>query len=153
MRLCVLARFTADKSLADYLIVFKPAYRFENYCKEYDLPLNDEAYKVILNASCTELQDTELGNFLRFVHTGKPTDEFTGALLDEVNAVKRNEKWEVEYMTLLMRDNEKKKEGRKEYQLLLRAIPKESDDFTLALTAEDSVIESLLEKYNININE
>lgn len=89
----------------------KPAYRFENYCKEYDLPLNDEAYKVILNASCTKLQDTELGNFLRFVHTGEPTDKFTDALLNEVNVVKRNEKWEVEYMTLLMRDKEKIEEG------------------------------------------
>ena len=76
-------------------------------------------------------------------------DEFTDNLQNEVNVVKRNEKWEVEYMTLLMRDNEKKKEGRKEYQLLLRAIPKESDDFTLALTAEDDVIEALMEKYNI----
>ena len=46
-------------------------------------------------------------------------DEFTDNLQNEVNVVKRNEKWEVEYMTLLMRDNEKKKEGRKEYQLLL----------------------------------
>ena len=50
-------------------------------------------------------------------------DEFTDNLQNEVNVVKRNEKWEVEYMTLLMRDREKieegKKEGRKEYQLLL----------------------------------
>ena len=56
-------------------------------------------------------------------------------------------------MTLLMRDREKieegKKEGRKEYQLLLRAIPRDSDDFKLALTAEDAVIEALMEKYNI----
>ena len=92
----------------------KPAYRFENYCKEYELPLGDEAYKVILNASCTKLQDTELGNFLRFVNTGKPTNRFTDALFNEVNEVKRNEKWEVEYMTLLMKFNETKREGRKE---------------------------------------
>ncbi|WP_026654306.1 Rpn family recombination-promoting nuclease/putative transposase [Butyrivibrio sp. AE3003] len=127
----------------------KPVYRFENYCREYELPFGDDSYKVILNAACTELHDTELGNFLRFVRTGEPMDEFTDNLQNEVNVVKRNEKWEVEYMTLLMRDNEKKKEGRKEYQLLLRAIPKESDDFTLALTAEDDVIEALMEKYNI----
>ena len=82
--------------------------------KEYGLSLGDETYKVILNASCTELQDTELGKFLRFVRTGEPTDEFTDELLNEVNSVKRNERWEVEYMTLLMRDREKIEEGRKE---------------------------------------
>ena len=52
-------------------------------------------------------------------------------------------------MTLLQRDREKKKEGRREYQLLLRTIPKDSDDFALALTAEDAIIEALLEKYDI----
>ena len=62
-------------------------------------------------SSLTKLQDTELGNFLRFVHTGEPTDKFTDALLNEVNVVKRNEKWEVEYMTLLMRDRENIKYG------------------------------------------
>ena len=92
----------------------KPAYRFENYCKEYGISFGDETYKVILNASCTELQNSELGNFLRFVRTGEPTDEFTDKLLDEVNSVKRNERWEVEYMTLLMRDREKIEEGRRE---------------------------------------
>ena len=35
-------------------------------------------------------------------------------LLNEVNSVKRNERWEVEYMTLLMRDREKIEEGRRE---------------------------------------
>ena len=68
-------------------------------------------YRNILNSACIELQDTELGNFLRFVRTGEPTDEFTDNLQNEVNVVKSNEKWEVEYMTLLMRDNEKIKEG------------------------------------------
>ena len=71
-------------------------------------------YRNILNSACIELQDTELGNFLRFVRTGEPTDEFTDNLQNEVNVVKSNEKWEVEYMTLLMRDREKIEEGRKE---------------------------------------
>lgn len=135
----------------------KPVYRFENYCKDYDIPLKDEAYKVILNADCTELQDTELGNFLKFVRTGEPTDEFTDSLQNEVSVVKRNEKWEVEYMTLLMRDREKieegRKEGRKEYQLLLRTIPRDSDDFLIALNAEDDVIEALYKKYDISTND
>lgn len=55
-----------------------------------------------------------MGNFLRFVRTGEPTDEFTDSLQNEVNVVKRNERWEVEYMTLLMRNREKIEEGRRE---------------------------------------
>lgn len=67
----------------------KPVYRFENYCREYELPFGDDSNKVILNAACTELHDTELGNFLRFVRTGEPMDEFTDNLQNEVNVVKR----------------------------------------------------------------
>ena len=124
----------------------KPAYRFENYCKEYDLPLKDDAYKVILNASCTMLQDTELGNFLRFVHTGEPTDKFTDALLNEVDVVKRNEKWEVEYMTLLMRDNEKIKYG--DAQRLIRAVRKNMEIFHISLEKACYACDSTVEEYN-----
>ena len=129
----------------------KPAYKFENFCKEYNIPLGDEAHKVILNAACTELQDTDLGNFLQFVKTGKATDLFTNELLNEVNTVKHTKKWEVEYMTLLMRDKEKRKEGRKEFAQLIMAIPQGSDDYLLALQSveDDTVIESLCEKYGI----
>ncbi len=78
---------------------------------------------------------------------------FTSKLLDEVNTVKHTKKWEVEYMTLLMRDKEKKKEGRKEYQQLLRVIPRDSEDFSIALSADDDVIESLYNQYGINKEE
>ena len=143
----------------------KPAYRFENYCKEYDIPFGDDSYKVILNAGCTDLKDTELGNFLRFVRTGEPIDEFTDSLQNEVNVVKRNEKWEVEYMTLLMRDREKIEEGRREgliegrkegalkYQKLLCVIPKDSEDFMFALSASPDELETLYIKYNIHSEE
>ena len=56
-------------------------------------------------------------------------------------------------MTLLMRDREKIEEGRKEYQLLLRTIPRDSDDFLIALNAEDDVIEALYKKYDISTND
>ena len=46
-----------------------------------------------------------------------------------------------------------RKEGRKEYQLLLRTIPRDSDDFLIALNAEDDVIEALYKKYDISTND
>ncbi len=128
----------------------KPAYLYEMYCKEHDTFLGDETYTVILNAACTELQDTELDNFLRFVKTGEATNQFTNELLNEVDNVKHTKRWEVEYMTLLMRDKEKKKEGRKEYQKLLSVIPRDSEDFSIALSGDDDVIETLYEKYDIS---
>lgn len=129
----------------------EPIYEFENYCKKYNFSLGDDAYKIVLNAACTKLQDTELGNFLKFVQTGSPTDEFTSELLNEVNAVKRNEKWEVEYMTLLMRDKENRKEERKAFARLILAIPQGSEDYNLALTSTDdeTIIKALYEKYGI----
>lgn len=127
----------------------KPAYKFESFCKDYNIPLGDEAYKVILNAACTELQDTDLGNFLRFVKTGEATDPFTSELLNEVDSVKHTKKWEVEYMTLLMRDKEKQKEGAMLYQKLLNSIPRDSEDFIYALSATADELEELYKKYNV----
>ncbi|WP_026667665.1 hypothetical protein [Butyrivibrio sp. AE2005] len=96
-------------------------------------------------SSLTELQDTELGNFLRFVHTGEPTDKFTDALLNEVNVVKRNEKWEVEYMTLLMRDRENIKYG--DSQRLVRAVQKNMEKYNVSLEEACDACDSTVEEY------
>ena len=124
----------------------KPVYRFENYCREYELPFGDDSYKVILNAACTELQETELGNFLRFVRTGEPTDEFTDSLKNEVNVVKRNERWEVEYMTLLMRDREKIEYG--DASRLVRAVRKSMEKYQVSLEDACDGCDATIEEYN-----
>ncbi len=122
------------------------------YCKDYGISLGDETYTVILNAACTELQNTELGNFLRFVKTGEATNPFTNELLNEVTNVKHTKKWEVEYMTLLMRDKENRKEERKIFARLIMAIPQDSDDYNLALTSSDdeAIIKALYKKYGVD---
>lgn len=127
----------------------KPVYRFENYCKDYDISLNDETYKVILNADCKELQNTELGNFLKFVKTGEPMDEFTDSLKKEVNVVKGNEKWEVEYMTLLMRDRENIQYG--DARRLVRAVRKNMEKYHVSLEDACDGCDATLEEYNAAI--
>ncbi len=123
----------------------KPVYEFENYCKKYELSLGDDTYKIVLNAACTQLQNTDLGNFLRFVQTGKPTDKFTDELLNEVEVVKSNKKWEVEYMTLLMRDKENVRLG--DAQRLVRAVKKNMEKFHISLEEACDACDSSVEEY------
>ena len=47
-------------------------------------------------------------------------DDFTEKLAQEVSRVKANREWQVEYMTLLMREREKYNEGRIEKILVLK---------------------------------
>ena len=120
----------------------------------YDGSLLTNQKAIILNAACTELPDNALGNFLRFVKTGIPTDDFTRKLLCEVDNVKRNKDWEAEYKVLedMLRESRKEgnAEGQKKLQKLLKKIPKESEDFEIALDASSDKLEELYKKYEIH---
>lgn len=90
-------------------------YTFENRCAEdLSLIMGDEATKVFLNSAGT-MDDVgpELKTFLGYLANGVVADEFTKALDDEVGAVKNNEEWRREYMTLLMRDQQNVEIGEK----------------------------------------
>ncbi len=135
----------------------KPIYRFENYCREYDFPLRDEAYKLILNSASSELKDTALDKFLRFVNSGKAEDEFTEKLLSAVERAKQNKEWRTEYMTLLMRDNMNRAEGRDEgrdevlnlLHSLSKAIPDDTEDHRKLLDATYEELLAFARKYNV----
>ncbi len=135
----------------------EPVYRFENYCREHDLPLSDEAYKIVLNASSSKLNNTKLHKFLKFVHSGKSEDKFTESLLSAVKKAKLNKEWRTEYMTLLMRDNMNRAEGLAEgkttatqlFQKLLRKIQPNTKDYEFLLNASYEELEKLAKKYNI----
>jgi hypothetical protein len=49
-----------------------------------------------------------------FIDGAEPTDEFTSNLAEKVKEVKENKEWEVAYMTLMMREREKYKDGKAE---------------------------------------
>ena len=88
-------------------------YTFENVCKEdLEIHLNDETYKIFFNTAGTKgdiSEDTK--NILRFIKNDTVKDDFTKKLAQEVQKIKENKEWQVEYMTLLMREREKYKEG------------------------------------------
>ena len=77
----------------------RPIYTFENRCiEDMETALGDGAIKIFLNPKA-EMEGIrpELRNFLRFLRDGRAVDEFTGRLVEEVEAVKRNRLLEFEY--------------------------------------------------------
>lgn len=88
-------------------------YTFENMCKEdNEVLLGDGTAKIFFNTAGTKgniSEDTK--NILKFIENNTTEDEFTERLAQEVRKIKENKEWQVEYMTLLMREREKYKEG------------------------------------------
>lgn len=112
------------KSFIIFICTFDPfgknlyRYRFENICREDSrLCLNDGATKVFLNARGTKGDiSEELKKFLDYVANGPDIEKtsFTEAVDKAVTKAKENKEWKVEYMTLLMRDQENIQRGREE---------------------------------------
>lgn len=50
-------------------------------------------------------------DFLKYIENGIPTDDYTQELENEVNRVRRNEKWRLDYMTLYLKQQESYMDG------------------------------------------
>jgi len=126
-------------------------YTFENTCKEEpDISLNDGTCKIFFNTKGTKGNiGQETKNILKFIEDNTTEDDFTEKLAQEVRRVKENKEWQVEYMTLLMWEREKYKEGEikgavqacRNFNLSFReAVQYLIDNFNLTLQeAEDTV--------------
>ena len=92
-------------------------YTFENRCNELPgLVLGDEATKIFLCAggNADDVSD-DMKDFLEWLTTGKSgRSKLVNNLEEAVQKAKDHEEWRVEYMTLLMRDQEMMKKGRNE---------------------------------------
>jgi len=85
-----------------------PVYRFENICvQNRDILLRDEAIKFFINADgdLTGLPE-DLAAFLQYLKGKVVENELVQMIDNEVEKVKKHEEWEVEYMTLYLRDLE-----------------------------------------------
>lgn len=91
----------------------KAQYTFENLCLEdKELKLNDGAKKVFFNAKdYINAEDEEVREFLKYVNGEKSDNPFVKEIEDKVAQVKKNEEWRLEYVTLLMRDQENQEIG------------------------------------------
>ena len=91
-------------------------YTFENRCKEcVSLKLGDDTTKVFINASgiADDISD-EMREFLDYLLGKGAQNDFTRRIADEVNKARAHEEWRVEYMSLLLRDQEMRAVGREE---------------------------------------
>lgn len=88
-------------------------YTFKNVCMENpELVLGDDTTKIFLNAaSVMDDVNGELKNFLSYIASGTPVDDFTYELEAAVTMAKNNEEWRLEYMTLHMLEQEIREEG------------------------------------------
>ena len=93
-----------------------PVYRFENMCiQDNSLLLKDDAIKVFINANGNlEGIDDNLIAFLNYLRGQVSDNELVQMIENEVNKARLHEGWEVEYMTLYLRDQENREIGREE---------------------------------------
>ena len=103
----------------------RPIYRFENICiQDKSVLLNDEAVKIFINAA-GDLQGVseEFASFLKYLKNGVVQNELVQMIENEVEKARKHEEWEVEYMTLFLRDQENydrgREEGREEGRILM----------------------------------
>lgn len=90
-----------------------PKYTFENICKEdSSLLLKDGAYKIFFNTKSFEKEeDTYLKSFLKYIEGEIDDNDFINMINNKIKKIKDNIEWRQEYMTLLMKEQEKFEEG------------------------------------------
>ena len=92
-------------------------YTFENICKELpEISLGDETTKIFLCAGgCEDDVSDDMKDFLDWI-SGKSEGKssLVKGLDEAVHKARNHEEWRLEYMTLLMRDQEMREEGREE---------------------------------------
>ena len=88
-------------------------YSFENICKEeHRLSLGDETYKVFLNSAGKKGDISDgLKDFLHLIRNGYGESELSKKIEQQVVKARKHDEWRQEYMTLYMRDKEKRAEG------------------------------------------
>lgn len=133
-----------------------PVYRFENICvQDNRLLLKDGAIKVFVNASGSlEGIDDNLAAFLNYLKGQVSNNELVQMIEDEVGKARLHEGWEVEYMTLYLRDQENREIGREEGEarmakLVCTLLKEGKNDEALRAATDENFREECYALYNI----
>lgn len=88
-------------------------YTFQNMCiEDGEMVLKDETYKMFFNTEAYEREeDADIRAFLKYVNGGTSENEFVKEIDKKVKQVKLNKEWRGEYMTLLMLEQQRYREG------------------------------------------
>ena len=100
-----------------------PVYTFCNVCAEDTaILLDDKSYKVFYNASAYgKEQNKELHAFLEYLCKKRVTSDFTKEIDELVERAKLNEEFRSTYMSLNIREDDLRREGREEGKVIGRA--------------------------------
>ena len=136
-------------------------YTFENLCLEdRELKLEDGTKKIFFNAGdYINAENEDVREFLKYVNGGKSDHPFVKELEKKVEQVKANKEWRLEYMTLLMREEEIREEAREEGILLGREEGRREGIYGMVSVLKELNIPSqmilvkLQEKYNLSPEE
>ena len=129
-------------------------YTFRNRCDELpELVLGDESTRIFLCAggNANDVSD-DMKEFLEWLTTGKTGHcKLVNNLDHAIQKARDHEEWRLEYMTLLMRDNEMVKKGREEGRIesirnmIKYGVPKETilrdyteDEYVSAMKGDPS---------------
>jgi predicted transposase/invertase (TIGR01784 family) len=139
-----------------YKIAGLHKYTICNMCEEDPtMEYDDGAYHIILSAEGDKDDvSEEMKAFLRYLTTKEVGSDFTRRLDERVGTARRHEKWRLEYMTLLERDERMWEEGHREgenlFALLVSKLMKEgrSEDVERAAT-DEAYRKTLYAEYNL----
>ena len=125
----------------DYYEKGRYMYTFKNQCQEdSSLYLKDETTAIVLNTTGTvgEINE-ELKSVLRYMSGSKPAGGYAEVLDNAVTAVKGNEKWRRDYMTLAMKLDEEREISRLEEKIsvIRNGIGNAADDLVIKLLGID----------------
>ena len=135
-----------------------PFYTFTNCCREINgLELGDDTMKVFVNAKGVRggLSD-DAKSFLDYLISKKVSNnEFVKRLDDAVKNARKHEEWRKEYMTLLMKEQEKFDEGLK--QGIEQGIEQGIDALVKALRklgqSDADIINAIMENFSFTKDE
>ena len=115
-------------------------YTFENQCIEMpELKLDDETRKIFLCAGGTadDVSD-DMKDFLDWLIGKQGKSELVKALDNAAQKARDHEEWRLEYMTLLMRDQEMIRRGREEGRLHEIFLSVQEGDYSIETGAQKS---------------
>ena len=107
------------KSYVIFIATYDPfgkgrfVYTFENRCKEnLDLPLGDDAVKIVLNTKGFVGEISQgLNALLKYMDGMQPKSDYTRELEKAVEEVRSDEKWRREFMVMIERDRANRRLG------------------------------------------
>lgn len=90
-----------------------PHYSFQNRCaEEHKILLNDGTHKIFFNTMAYDKEkDLDIRAFLKYINGESSENELVKEIEKKVEQVKLNKQWRGEYMTLLMLEQQRYREG------------------------------------------